>query len=677
MISNTLIAGRARALLLSPWLLAVVVVGGVLPCAAQDHNSHAAEGASLQAGALIAKIKASNHHFAGFRVEDQVEGKTLDISEAFVIVLKDKSLLRSTEMSMTAASGSGSESDQHGSVGTNNDGTQAPARSCWNFAAPQTPARFQWCAIVRPGSDYVRQQLTITALRQDLPIAEVRLLQFADPAAHVEGMVKGSPLVSGNMFYGFEHPLSTNSVVGGQVTASLFRDLPLQAGQSVSYSSVLGTSHPGQLRRAFLAYLESERPRRYKPFLHYNSWYDLGYGNRFDEAGALDRINAFGQQLTVSRGVQLDSFLFDDGWDNPKTLWGFNEGFPDGFAKAGAAAAKYKAGIGVWLSPWGGYDETKKQRVAYGREHGYEILRDGYALSGPKYYQQFQATCLEMIDRYNVNQFKFDGTGNADSVFPGSLFDSDFDAAIHLIERLRQQKPGIFINLTTGTTPSPFWLFYADSIWRGGEDHDFAGEGTPRQRWITYRDAQTYRNIVRGGPLFPLNSLMLDGIVYAKQAKDLETDPKDDFSDEVHSFFGTGTQLQEMYITPSLMSHANWDTLAEAARWSRAHAETLKDVHWIGGDPNLSQVYGWAAWSPREGVVTLRNPSKRPQIFKVDVSKTFELQETDPGIYKLHSVWKGAHGWGKNTARIMRKGQVFPVHLAPFEVVTLEAVPTT
>jgi hypothetical protein len=311
-------------------------------------------------------------------------------------------------------------------------------------------------------------------------------------------------------------------------------------------------------------------------------------------------------------------------------LWGFDSGFPHGFTNTGEAAAHYKAGIGVWLSPWGGYDEQKKQRIAYGREHGFEILKDGYALSGPRYYQQFQNTCLEMIDRYNVNQFKFDGTGNADKVFPGSAFDSDFDAAIHLIERLRQQKPSIFINLTTGTTASPFWLFYADSIWRGGEDHDFSGVGSDRQRWITYRDAQTYKHIVRQGPLFPLNSLMLHGIIYASQAKDLATDPNNDFADEVHSYFGTGTQLQEMYITPSLLSPANWDSLAEAARWSRAHAETLKDVHWIGGDPDQLQIYGWAAWSPRQGIITLRNPSKEPQTFDVDVTsdRSSNLQST-------------------------------------------------
>jgi len=658
-------------------LACIAIVLSIAPISsAQEEQSSPAGYTVFRANDLTVMIKISGNHFAGLRVQDKVTGRTLDIPQAFTIVLKDKSLLQSATMSMTAVSGSEMELSQQGMTSTAHNEAQPPTRSCWNFVTPEMSARFQWCVIVRPGTDYVRQQLTISALTQDLPIAEVRLLDFADPAAHVDGTVNGSPVVSENLFYGFEHPLSTSSVTAGRVTLSIFRDLPLLAGQSVSYSSVLGSSHPGQLRRTFLAYLETERPRPYKPFLHYNSWFDLGYENRFDEAGAIDRINAFGQQLAVVRSVQLDSFLFDDGWDDPNTLWGFNPGFPDGFAKTEAAAAKYKAGIGVWLSPWGGYAEQKEQRIAFGRAHGYEIMNGGYALSGPKYYKRFESTCLEMINKYNVNQFKFDGTGNADNVFPGSAFDSDFDAAIHLIERLRQEKPGIFINLTTGTTPSPFWLFYADSIWRGGEDTDFAGEGTSRQRWITYRDGQIYKNIVGGGPLFPLNSLMLHGVVYAKQAKGLSTDPKNEFADEVHSYFGTGTQLQEMYITPSLLSPANWDTLAEAARWSRAHSETLKDVHWIGGDPALSQVYGWAAWSTHEGIVTLRNPSERPQELKLDAAKAFELQESDPGIFEVHSVWSGTAGWTKATIRTMRKGQPFSLSLAPFEVITLEAIPT-
>ena len=119
------------------------------------------------------------------------------------------------------------------------------------------------------------------------------------------------------------------------------------------------------------------------------------------------------------------------------------------------------------MSPWGGYSKEKDQRIAYGKSQGYETVKDGYALSGPRYYEKFEATCLNFVTRYGVNQFKFDGTGNADQVFPGSIFDSDFSAAIHLIERIRQVDNQVFINLTTGTKPSPFWLRYVDSIWRG------------------------------------------------------------------------------------------------------------------------------------------------------------------------------------------------------------------
>jgi len=57
----------------------------------------------------------------------------------------------------------------------------------------------------------------------------------------------------------------------------------------------------------------------------------------------------------------------------------------------------------------------------------------------------------------------------------------------------------------------------------------------------------------------------------------LSTDPGGDFRNEVRSYFGSGTQLQEMYITPSLLTEGDWDALAEAAKWSRRNASTLVD----------------------------------------------------------------------------------------------------
>ncbi|HZD32367.1 MAG TPA: enterotoxin [Candidatus Angelobacter sp.] len=529
-----------------------------------------------------------------------------------------------------------------------------------------------WRVILRDGSNYVRQEMEVTTGPTDVPVREVRVLDFRVPYARVIGTVKGSPIVAGLLFAGMEDPLSSCAVANDRSHCWVERELPLKAGQAVTYSSVIGVVSGGQLRRGFLRYVERERAHPYRTFLNYNSWYDLSYFSKYDETGALGVINSFGTELTKKRGVPIASFLFDDGWDDSATLWQFNSGFPNGFTKLQDTAASYRTSPGVWLSPWGGYGNPKKQRVEAGRAAGYEVVDNGFALSGPKYYAAFRDACVRFVRQYGVNQFKFDGTGNADRVVPGSSFDSDFAAAIHLIGELHALKPDLYINLTTGTYPSPFWLRYADSIWRGGEDHDFLGVGPKREQWITYRDADTYEHVVLGGPLYPLNSLMLHGMIYAKHAKNLDTDPQNDFKNEIHDFFGNGTQLQEMYVTPSLLSQGDWDTLAEAAAWSRANADVLVDTHWIGGDPALLEVYGWASWRPGKAVLVLRNPSDRPQTIEIDVAQALELPNQAEQAYSLHSPWKEDR---QLSPVRLKAGEAHVFSLRPFEVLVLDGTP--
>ncbi len=538
---------------------------------------------------------------------------------------------------------------------------------------PSENIRVSWTGILHDGSNYLRQEITVRALGHDAPISEIRLIEWKLPGAKVVGSVMGSPVVLDGIFAGFEHPLSKCAVLDGIATCALSRKLPLPAEHEVKYSSVIGVTPQTQLRRGFLNYVERERAHPYRTFLHYNSWYDLGYFGKFDQAGALDRINVFGTQLNKLRGVTLDSFLFDDGWDDPKTLWRFNSGFPNGFAPVKQATAKYGAAPGIWLSPWGGYGKPHEERIKFGKQQGFETNADGFALSGPKYYRHFHDVCMEMIHAYGVNQFKIDGTGNANEVIPGSEFDSDFDAAINLIKDMRAAQPDIYVNLTTGTYPSPFWLQYADSIWRGGDDHSFAGVGSWRQKWITYRDADTYEHVVKAGPLYPLNALMLHGLIYARYAKNLGADPNHDFSDEVHDYFGTGTQLQEMYITPLLLTKENWDSIAEAANWSRQNAAILRDTHWIGGDPAKLEVYGWASWSAEKAILVLRNPSSKPQRFSADVGQAFEIPDGVPTQFDSKSPW----AIDRSTQPLrLSAGTTHVFSLAPFEVLTLEAIPS-
>ncbi|HEY2623576.1 MAG TPA: enterotoxin [Dyella sp.] len=620
---------------------------------------------------MAARWKLSNGKLSDMVVVDAVNHQEFPLSAPFALVMADGSRISSNDLQVLSAPKEvGLPADPKASRLVE----RVPGKTVQaSFGDAAGRFRIDWQWIQRQGSEYLREQVTITALKQDESIAKVELLQAQAPEAEVMGTVQGSPIVAGHDYFGFEHPLSSSEVHGKQVKLWIERGLPLPKGQSITYSAVAGVTHDNQLRRDFLTYIERERAHPYRTFLHYNSWYDIGYFTPYTEAQALDRIHAFGEELSVKRGVKLDSYLFDDGWDDRSGGWHFSKDFPQGFAPLRDAAAKYGAAPGMWLSPWGGYGPPKQERVERGRAAGYEIIDGGLALSGPKYYQRFHDAVMDLVKQDGINQFKFDGTGNADKVFPGSRFSSDFDAAIQLINDLREAKPDLFINLTTGTTASPFWLRYADSIWRDGEDDELTGVGSKRERWITYRDRETYHNIVVKGPLYPLNSLMLHGIIYAKENRRLNTDPGHDFGNEVRSYFGSGTQLQEMYVTPDLLTTRDWDVLAEAARWSRANANVLRDTHWIGGDPARLDVYGWASWTPKKAIITLRNPDAKPQLAVIDLARQLELPPGAARHFSARSPW---HDEAGKSAMNLDADQPSTLTLAPFQVMTLELTPT-
>ncbi|HEX9107938.1 MAG TPA: hypothetical protein VF832_11935 [Longimicrobiales bacterium] len=676
--SALLAAGAATLSALEPGTAAAELLAGADPLAARgrlDVGELTLGNATIEgvwsAGADGLRLRRLTDRLGGTRIEPA--------AHAFALLLADGRTLTSADMRLTRAP---ALTRLPANPGASRLAERSPGRAiAVELEDGEHRVRALWRAVLRDGSRYLRQEVTLRALGAPLAVKEIALVQAragapgTGSAPRVAGEVKGSPIVAGNVFLAFEHPLAMARVDGGLARAWLPRELPLRPESPLTVSSVVGSTRAGQLRRDFLAYVERERAHPYRPFLHYNSWYDLAFGGKYDEAGALAVVRAFGDELVRRRQAVLSSYLFDDGWDDPRTLWGFHNGFPDGFTRVRQLAAAYGAAPGVWLSPWGGYGKDKQDRLAYGREQGFETNTGGFALSGPKYYERFRRTCLDMIARYGVNQFKIDGTGNASSAFPGSVFDSDFDAAIHLIGELRQHEPALFVNLTTGTYPSPFWLWHADSTWRGGDDHDFAGVGSWRQKWITYRDGDTFAGVVRKGPLYPLNSLMLHGLIYARHARNLDTDPGGDFRSEVRDYFGTGTQLQEMYITPALLKPEDWDALAEAARWSRRNAQTLRDTHWLDGDPARLEPYGWASWSataPATGLVTLRNPADRPQRFELHLAHALELPE-DARLARGNVVARSP--WKSDVAQPplkLKAEEAVGIELAPFEVKTLE-----
>jgi hypothetical protein len=668
--------------------LALPKYPGVEPGPAQAWTSNVAAGVSNHV--LSASWNTTENHMRPGIIRDAQTGRTLVLTgEVFRITLAGGRRLGASELRWQ---GPPAIVELRPQPNASQLARQIAGRSL-ELAMRSADGRLavKWGVLMRDGANEIRQTLEITALREDVSVLEVTWLQEAIPDAEAAGNVDGVPVVAGLFFLGVEDPMALNKVISidsvaissGQAVTNGNRkfvgcrrpgEVKLKTGESLTQSFVVGVAPPGQMRRAFLNYLERERAHPYRTYLHYNSWYDTAWlPFALNETNCLEAIRICGERLIKPYGVVMDGMVFDDGWDNPKTLWQFHDKFPQGFTPLAQLCQTYQTRLGVWLSPFGGYGEPRKQRLKFGYEQGYETNAAGFSLAGPKYYAAFKQACLEMIRRYGVNHFKFDGIAAGTYASGGAQYRLDTEAMRRLMLELREAEPSLFINLTTGSWPSPFWLRYADSLWRQGGDMGLAGKGPKQPQWLTYRDRETYRNIVRKSPLYPLNSLMTQGVAYSRRGS--AGDPTFNsagFKDDVRAFFGSGTDLQELYIQPGKLTAEDWRVLAEAAHWSRAHADVLVDTHWIGGDPGQLEVYGYASWTPRLGLIMLRNPDDQPHAFALDVGAAFELPPGAPRRYTLQSPWAED---ARKTWPPAEAGKPLSLELAPFEVLVLEASP--
>jgi hypothetical protein len=528
-----------------------------------------------------------------------------------------------------------------------------------------------WRAELRDGSNYVRQTAEVTSPDKTVPLTAVELADLRVPGLATVGTCPGCPVAGGGLFAGVEIPGAENAVSPAGARIGFGCKLAVSPGQSYTFGQVVGVWPDGQLRRSFLHYVERERARPSRPFLNYNCWYDLGFG--VSEATLLDAATAFHRELVERRGVPVQSYLVDDGWDDVnRGLWAENaHKFPGGLPKLGRELDALGSHLGVWISPLGGYGGAP-ERTADARKMGIIPAAAELDLSYPGYKQWFQDRCTQLMRESGVNAFKWDRAG--DGVTP------HFMALLDVAHHLRAVNPDVFINVTVGTWPSPFWLNHIDTTWRNGTaDVGWAGKGNDpgnpvhgRERWITFRDGSTRACFTVPSPLYPLNSVMLHGIVNGRhfQGKDVgKSGP--DLRHEARSYFATGAMLQELYLTPSMMNAQAWDDVADAAKWAHANADVLTDAHWVGGDPLKLQPYGYAAWNGRKATLMLRNPDDRPQTIGIDPAVAFELPPGAATRYRLSSPYPDAPA----TVAELAAGRTEHFTLQPFEVLVMDATP--
>jgi hypothetical protein len=426
----------------------------------------------------------------------------------------------------------------------------------------------------------------------------------------------GQPVFVGDSFFAVAYPSAQNQIKDNTISCEYLVGQTITEAGYTSYSSIYGVAPAGQdVRQFFQAAVESMRARPVKPFLLWNSWYHVF---DFTDKQIIDAIGDFKTKLIDPYGIKIDSFVMDDGWDDYRHVWQPHPTrFPHGFKPVADAAAAANSHLGLWMSPAGGYGFGHTKRVFFARGKGYESNKFGFCIAGRNYGRAFGDYLTGYMRDYGANYFKFD---NIDSKCRSTRHGhrtgeyaqvARTDAFIGIMERARAENPDVAINITVGSWLSPFWTLWCDFVWRTGWDFKFAGPGSLRQQSITYVDTILYEKLRVENLQFPINSLMTHGLIKGRRqnfGESRDTPPRD-FFDDLWMYFGRGVMMQELYLSPELLTDAEWKELARAIKWSHAHYRLLANSEMILGDPRKIELYGFAHELDGERLLVLRNPA--------------------------------------------------------------------
>lgn len=454
-------------------------------------------------------------------------------------------------------------------------------------------------------------------------------------------------------FFGLEWPAADNraELVEGGVRVRCGQEIGevITPEGIVSEPVVMAATPDARVKHWFLQYLDSVRAAPLRPYTLYNSWYDLRSAEYprvapdrvMNEENVLRIARLLRENMVEKHGITLDAFVLDDGWDVYESDWVLRPAqFPNGLAPIVDELRRCGARLGIWYGPTGGYSFRQK-RVGWMREHGYETVGDQMWVGGPKYSELLQRRTTGMA-RAGVRYFKWDGfqflgTGPGLGTPPGLYARRAVLQRVRaMADSVRAVDPDMFLNITSGTWLSPWWLRFADQIWMGGEDYGAADVPSPttRDASITYRDLVLHEDFRRHDFWFPLANLMTHGVL--KGAIDVQDigrgEPLSKFADEVVFYLARGVTMHELYISPDLLGEGEWRVLADALRWARDRFPVLRNAEMIGGDPNRLEPYGYVHWEGGRGVVAVRNPDVAPRGVTVPLDPAHGL---DPGARDL------------------------------------------
>ncbi len=391
----------------------------------------------------------------------------------------------------------------------------------------------------------------------------------------------------------------------------------------------------------FKAYLNDVRFSPVRPYILYNTWYDLRAPEMvrdslriMNETNVKRIIHLFKRNMVDKYGIHLNAFVLDDGWDVYRSDWVVRKNqFPNGLKPLSDELQKMGTHLGIWFGPIGGYSH-RTWRVAWMRNHGYETVGEQMCLAGKNYSQLFKKRVVDFVEKDGVRFYKWDGIqfscsepnhGHEIGIYSRKAVT---DTVIALCQAVRKNHPDVYLNITSGTWLSPWWLKWANQIWMQSGDYGFSNVPSISRRdaAITYRDLSLYKDFTSEDLWFPISNMMTHGIIKGNlQELGRRPEPLSKFTDNALLYFARGVSMWELYISPDLLDDGQWQALAKSIAWARDRFPILKHTEMVGGDPGQREPYAYVHFSGDRGIIAARNPYVNPRELAVTLAPEMGL----------------------------------------------------
>ena len=221
-------------------------------------------------------------------LEDKISGSkvALERAECFTLIMAKTPFpgtrtLRASDLKVVGRRNSSSiQADEHAlRLADRQPGRAIAVR----LASADGDLAVTWQAVLRDGSNYIRQLISCQAKQKEVELTEIVVWDLGHSRGESPRRRRRLAGHGGQLFFAAEHPMSKAGIVdkaaepgSPKFTCSYEVGKSLHPGEPLQFRSLVGVTPEGQMRRGFLYYLERERAQPYRQYLHYNNGSEIG-----------------------------------------------------------------------------------------------------------------------------------------------------------------------------------------------------------------------------------------------------------------------------------------------------------------------------------------------------------------------------------------------------------------